>query len=87
MLKFWNGSKGVGKNKGHTRFLCDGVPYPGKTTRIISSEDLDIVLAGSIKVCVICFCCVICLELITLFFYYFFDRKQQGKPWLCRKLY
>jgi hypothetical protein len=54
MLKFWNGSKGVGKNKGHTRFLCDGVLYPGKTTRIISSEDLDIVLAGSIKVCAIC---------------------------------
>jgi hypothetical protein len=47
MLKLWNGSEKVGKSQG---FLCDGVSYTSSTKRIISSEDLDFILVGSIKV-------------------------------------
>ncbi|NP_001348322.1 uncharacterized protein LOC100304248 [Zea mays] len=46
MLKLWNGSEKVGKSQG---FLCDGVSYTSSTKRIISSEDLDFILVGSIK--------------------------------------
>ncbi|CAD6219506.1 unnamed protein product [Miscanthus lutarioriparius] len=46
MLKLWNGSEEVGKSQG---FLCDGFSYTSSTKRLISSEDLDFVLVGSIK--------------------------------------
>ncbi|PUZ70554.1 hypothetical protein GQ55_2G241100 [Panicum hallii var. hallii] len=49
MLKFWNGPEEVGSSQGQNRFFCDGFSYPGSTKKIISSEDLDFVLMGTIK--------------------------------------
>ncbi|KAJ1289501.1 hypothetical protein BS78_02G169100 [Paspalum vaginatum] len=49
MLKIWNGSEEVGKSQGQQQFLCDGLSCRSSTRRIISSEDLDFVLVGSIK--------------------------------------
>ncbi|OEL31303.1 CST complex subunit CTC1 [Dichanthelium oligosanthes] len=49
MLKFWNGPEKVGRSQGQNQFFCDGLSYPGSTKRIVSSEDLDFVLVGSIK--------------------------------------
>lgn len=63
MLKLWNGSEEVGKSQG---FLCDGFSYTSSTKRLISSEDLDFVLVGSIKV--ICNSCVIYLKLMIFIF-------------------
>ena len=50
MLKFWNGPEEVGSSQGQNRLFCDGFSYPGWTKKIISSEDLDFVLVGTIKV-------------------------------------
>jgi hypothetical protein len=50
MLKFWNGPEEVDSSQGQNRFFCDGFSYPGSTKKIISSEDLDFVLMGTIKV-------------------------------------
>ncbi|CAN6210577.1 unnamed protein product [Urochloa humidicola] len=49
MLKFWNAPEEVGRSQGQNQFFCDGFSYPCITKRIISSEDLDFVLVGSIK--------------------------------------
>ncbi|KAM0911145.1 hypothetical protein ACQ4PT_013695 [Festuca glaucescens] len=50
MLKCWNGMEKVGNNQGLNQFLCDGLPYPGTTKRIISTADLGFVLVGSMKI-------------------------------------
>jgi len=49
MLKFWNGPEEVGSSQGQNRLFCDGFSYPGWTKKLISSEDLDFVLVGTIK--------------------------------------
>ena len=50
MLKFWNGPEEVGSSQGQNQFFCDGFSYSSSTKKIISSEDLDFVLVGTIKV-------------------------------------
>jgi hypothetical protein len=40
----------VGNNQGLNQFICDGLPYPGTTKRIMSTADLGFVLVGSMKV-------------------------------------
>lgn len=68
MLKLWNGSEEVGKSRG---FLCDGFSYTSSTRRLISSEDLDFVLVGSIKV--ISNSCVIYLKVMIFLFKNFYQ--------------
>ncbi|KAM0827720.1 hypothetical protein ACQ4PT_067995 [Festuca glaucescens] len=50
LLKCWNGMEKVGNNQGLKQFLCDGLPYPGTTKRIISTANLGFVLVGSMKI-------------------------------------